>query len=581
MKRFTRLLAGMPSVADKGEDLGSDAVRSALPMLVEELSDGIAIARRSAGNAPLLYVNRAFERLTGYGRHEVLGKDCRYLQGSERNQPEVARIRAAIDAAEPVDVTLRNFRKDGLAFWNSLSLRPITGGRAPLYLGILRDVSDIRQTEIALERAANLDVATGCLNRQSFVVAAEARFAARAGPVLIMKLDVIGFHDINAGYGFEVGDALLLGTGGRLRETGAVLVARIGANEFTLAFEISDEADAPEIVTRVSTVLSQAFVVAGANVSLRFAIGYAVGEPGGNVISLIRNAGTALRAAKSDPLTSPRRFRHADEVEARHRVRMTNELQVAIRNDELVHHFQPQVDLATGDWVGAEALIRWDHPLFGCQPPGRFIETAERSGLLLDIGEKALTTVAAFARRVNRGRDRPLRFSVNVSATEFLYRDMSAILDRVLRLTGADPAWLTLEITESLFLNDTRGVVENFRRLRDLGVGLSVDDFGTGYSSLRSLEKFPVTEIKIDRSFVRELAASHSKMVIVQAIIDLGRSLDLAVVAEGIETEAERALLADMGCLIGQGYLFGRPTDGESFVERLVEPAPLHCSGAR
>ena len=558
---------------------GSDAVlRSILPNLVEEMPDGVAIAHVSAQNGHLIYVNKAFERLTGYEWHEALGKDCRYLQGNERNQPEVARIRAAITAAEPADVTLRNYRKDGSAFWNSLSLRPIAVGGELLYLGILRDVSAVRQTEIALNRAANLDVATGCLNRQSFVVALEGRLATHTGPALIVKLDVIGFHDINAGYGFDVGDALLFETGRRLRETGAALVARMGANEFALAFELPDEASERPVVTRVSAALSADFVVPGASVSLRFAIGYAVRELGGSAISVIRNAGTALQAAKSDPLSGPRRFHRADEEEARRRVRLTHELKAAIANDEFVHHFQPQIDLSTGAWVGAEALIRWNHPLFGSQPPGRFIEAAERTGLLLDLGERGLAAVAAFARRVNEHRERPLRFSVNVSATEFLHRDMSEILDRVIRQTGAEPAWLTLEITESMFLNDTPGVLEAFRRLRDLGIGLAIDDFGTGYSSLRLLETFPVTEIKIDRSFVGELVASPSKTVIARAIIDLGRALGLAVVAEGVETEAQRALLAGMGCPIGQGYLFGRPTDGESFMASLCRISNPSCN---
>jgi EAL domain-containing protein (putative c-di-GMP-specific phosphodiesterase class I) len=163
-----------------------------------------------------------------------------------------------------------------------------------------------------------------------------------------------------------------------------------------------------------------------------------------------------------------------------------------------------------------------------------------------------------------------LRFSVNVSATEFLHRDMAEVLDRAMRQTGAEPAWLTLEITESMLLNDTPGVIDAFHRLRDLGVGLSVDDFGTGYSSLRLLETFPVTEIKIDRSFVGELASSPSKMVIVRAIVDLGRALGLAVVAEGVETEPQRGLLAGMGCPIGQGHLFGRPVDGDSFAASLA-----------
>jgi PAS domain S-box-containing protein/diguanylate cyclase (GGDEF)-like protein len=551
--------------------LGSDVLRSSFPNLLEELPDGIAIARVSAGSAPLLYVNKAFERLTGYARHEALGKDCCYLLADERELLKVAYIREAMKAAEPVDVTLRSYRKDRSAFWNRLSLKPIAVGGELLYLGILRDMSAVLRTEIALERAANIDVATGCLNRQSFIVAVDQRFSTHAGLALIVKVDVVGFHDVNAGYGFDVGDSLLHETGRRLGQTGAALVGRMGANEFALAFELPDEAGSQKIAAHVSAALSPDFIVPGANISLRFAIGYAVGELGGNTISLLRNAGTALRAAKADPFSGPRGFRLTDSEEACKRVRMTRELKVAIANNEFVHHFQPQIDLVTGEWVGAEALIRWNHPLFGSQPPGRFIEAAERTGLLLDLGERGLASVAAFARRVNEHRDRPLRFSVNVSATEFLHRDMAEILDRVLRQTDAQANWLTLEITESMLLDNTPHVLEAFHRLRELGVGLSLDDFGTGYSSLRLLETFPVTEIKIDRGFVGDLAASPSKTVIVRAITDLGRALGLAVVAEGVETEAQRILLAGMGCPIGQGYLFGVPADGESFALALSQ----------
>lgn len=543
--------------------------------MVEDLPDGLAIARVVGDSNPLLYVNAAFERLTGYGRGEVLGKDCRYLQGSERSQAEVARIRAAIKAAEPVDVTLRNYRKDGSPFWNSLSLRPIVADGELYYFGILRDVSAVRLTEMALDRAANLDASTGCLNRQSFMVAAEERIGRHDGPSLVVKLDVIGFHDVNTGYGYDVGDALLFEAGRRLREAGATLVARLGANEFALVFELPDEASPQELVDSVLASLTPDFVVTGASVSLRFAIGYAVGDSRSNAVSLVRNAGAALQAAKSDPLSGPRRFRETDEGEARQRVRMTRELKVALVNDEFVHHFQAQIDLRTGEQVGAEALIRWNHPLFGSQLPGRFIEAAERSGLILDLGERGLAAVAAFAGRINLNRERPLRFSVNVSATEFLHRDMAETLERVLRQTGTEPAWLTLELTESVLLNDSPGVLDAFRRLRDLGVGLSVDDFGTGYSSLRLLETFPVTEIKIDRTFVGELGSSPSKRIIVQAVVELGRALGLTVVAEGIETEAQRGLLAQMGCPIGQGYLFGRPCDGDSFEANLRRSSSL------
>lgn len=556
--------------ADNGP-LSADAVRSILPTLVEEMTDGIAIAKRLGANSPLLYVNRAFEHLTGYSRTEVIGKDCRYLQGNEREQPEIARIRAAIGAAEPVDETLQNYRKDGSAFWNSLSLRPAWVGDELFYVGILRDVSALRQAHIALDRVANLDGTTGCLNRQSFIQAAEGRFATNAETILlVVKLDVVSFHDLNTGYGFDVGDALLCETGRRLRDMGAALVGRMGANEFALAFELQDEPSADPTVKLVSASLAADFVVAGASVSLRFSIGYAVGRPVGSAISLIRNAGTALRAAKSDPLGGPRRFRESDHEQASRRVRMTRELKVAVANDEFVYHFQPQVDLITGEWLGAEALIRWNHPLFGSQLPGGFIETAERSGLLLDLTERSLTTVATFARRINAHRDKALRFSVNVSAGEFLQHDMAEMLNRVLDLTGAEPEWLTLEITESMFFSDTPGVMDAFQQLRQIGVGLSVDDFGTGYSNLRSLETFPVTEIKIDRTFVSELATRPARRVIVRAVIELGRALGLTVVAEGVETEVQRATLGEMGCRVGQGYLFGIPTDAESFTINLA-----------
>ncbi|ADY67319.1 response regulator receiver modulated diguanylate cyclase/phosphodiesterase [Agrobacterium tumefaciens] len=566
----SHLMQPAPVMSDNAL-LISDAIRPILATLVEELTDGIAIAQRLGANSPLLYVNKAFEHLTGYPRNEVVGKDCRYLQGNERDQQEVVHIRAAIEAAEPLDSTLRNYRKDGSAFWNSLSLRPAWVGEELFYVGILRDVSAIRQAHTALDRVANLDATTGCLNRQAFILATEERFAtnAKATP-LVVKLDVIGFHDFNTGYGFEVGDALLYETGRRLRDVGAAQVGRMGANEFALAFELTDGSSADTIVAAVSASLAADFVVPGASVSLRFAIGYAVGQPRARPISLIRNAGIALWAAKSAPLGGPRRFRDSDHEQASRRVRMTRELKVAVANDEFVYHFQRQVDLPTGEWVGAEALIRWNHPLFGSQLPGSFVETAERSGLLLDLTERSLTTVAAYARRINAHRDKALRFAVNVSAGEFLQHDMAEMLDRVLCLTKADPAWLTLEITESMFLSDTPGVMDAFQRLRQSGVGLSVDDFGTGYSNLRSLETFPVTEIKIDRTFISELATRPSRRVIVQAVIDLGRALGLTVVAEGVETEAQRKMLREMGCPVGQGYLFGRPIDAEVFAASLA-----------
>ena len=244
---------------------------------------------------------------------------------------------------------------------------------------------------------------------------------------------------------------------------------------------------------------------------------------------------------------------------------MTAELQRALSTDAFVYHYQPQVDLSDGRIVGAEALVRWQHALFGLQPPGRFVSLAEETGLILDIGASGLRKVAGFAVDLNRGRADPLTFSFNVSLIELTHRDMVSCVRDVLDETGADPAWLTLELTESLLADDSPEMLGIFHRLRALGIGLSIDDFGTGYSSLRYLEKFPLTEIKIDRSFVSGLPHSAAKRVIVEAVIKLGSELGLRVVGEGVEQQAERDMLASMGCTIAQGYFLTEPLPGDEF----------------
>ena len=225
-------------------------------------------------------------------------------------------------------------------------------------------------------------------------------------------------------------------------------------------------------------------------------------------MTLLRQSGAALADSKTSPLLHPREFAAAREAKANHRVRMTAELQRAILAKELVYYYQPQVDLVSGKIVGAEALIRWQHALFGLQPPGRFIGLAEETGLIVDISTSGLWDVAHFATELNRDRPEPICLSFNVSSIELTHGDMVTLVCRILNETGADPAWLTLELTESLLTDDSPEMLTIFHRLRDIGIGLSIDDFGTGYSSLRCIERFPLTEIKIDRSFVSGLTES-------------------------------------------------------------------------
>ena len=217
-------------------------------------------------------------------------------------------------------------------------------------------------------------------------------------------------------------------------------------------------------------------------------------------------------------------------------------------------YYQPKVVLETGQIIGAEALIRWQHPTFGLQRPDLFIPIAEETGLIVDIGTSALRKTMLLACRINADRSGPLRFSVNVSFVQFLHRDMLRLMETLLEETGADPHWITLELTESVFAEVTPELLSMFHRMRAKGIGLAIDDFGTGYSSLRYLETFPLSEIKLDRSFVSGLRESCFKETIVDAVVKVGNALTADVTAEGVETASELSSLRGLGCPLGQGF---------------------------
>jgi EAL domain-containing protein (putative c-di-GMP-specific phosphodiesterase class I) len=303
----------------------------------------------------------------------------------------------------------------------------------------------------------------------------------------------------------------------------------------------------------------------GAAIEVRFSTGFVIGQAGVNAISLLRQAGTALHRSRGTQLREVKEFDAADHRRSVQRQRMTNELQQAVANREFLFHYQPRVDLCTGAIVGAEALLRWNHSVFGLQRPDRFIELAEDTGLILDIGHWGRCEVARFAAELNRERETPLRFSVNVAAIELTHRDIVASIQDAVKQSGADPAWLILEITERMLTEETPKLMAMFDQLRELKVGLSVDDFGVGYSSFRYVDLYPLTEIKIDRGLVGALSQSAAKRIIIAAVIEIGRELGLDIVAEGIETEAQREALRGMNCPFGQGHLFGPPVEGEVF----------------
>jgi PAS domain S-box-containing protein len=511
---------------------------------------------------PIVQVNPAFEAITGYAAAEAIGKNCHYLQGSDRLQPEIAEVRAALTEGRAASVTLRNYRRDDTMFRNALRLAPLRddAGKVTHFIGLIRDVT----------HAAGIDRLTGLLDRYGLLDRLAAINAWATSAWLMVIFDILRFNDVNSGFGYDIGDALLLSAAARLATLPATAVSRVGTNAFALAFELDDPGRAGRVVDDVLELLKPRFVLPGASLAVQFAAGFAVGSPGGEPLQLVRQAGAALQRSKANPTHRPHAFAVADERDARNRIRLASELQTAVSNQELLFHYQPQFDLGSGHLVGVEALMRWNHGAFGLQAPSRFIGIAEETGAILEIGAWGLRTLAAYAAKINQGRPAPIRFAFNVSFLEFTQRDMVAFVQQALDETGCRADWLTLELTESLMAGESEDICRVFGNLRRAGIGISIDDFGTGYSSLRYLEGFPLSEIKVDRSFVHDIARSAAKRVIVESVVKLGTALDIRVVAEGIETEAERDIVRALGCSIGQGYLFAKPME-ESRLHRLLD----------
>jgi PAS domain S-box-containing protein/diguanylate cyclase (GGDEF)-like protein len=535
---------------------------------MDSSTEGIAIADASFADLPIIYVNRAFQEITGYTADELIGRNCRFLQAHDRKQPELDAIRAAIRNRKPVSVVLRNYTKAGALFWNDLRLAPVfdEAGNVTHFICVMRDVTQMRDITSTLEQMAHNDPVTGLLNRDGFRVALKKILSdEQRGQVAVIKLNIEEFHEINTTFGYKAGDALLAEIARRLTKIDGCVAARTYADNFVLAVPNGAEGDSDRIIERVQADLGAIFLVPGASLRVFFFCGYTAGSSAAGAGQLMREAAAALHEARSNRGRIAYKYNTKLDREISRRVRVTGDLQQAVANGDFILHYQPKVELRSGTVIGGEALIRWQHPTFGLQMPGRFIPAAEHTGLIVPIGEWALREAARFAVAVGQHGTANCRLAVNVSQMQFRQTDLPRLVESVLAETGVAPETITLELTESLFIDESPALLGALRRLREIGVGLSIDDFGTGFSSLRYLGSFPVTEIKIDRVFIKDMQTSRQKRAVVETVIRLGDEIGVNVVAEGIETEAERQMLIDLGCGYGQGYYFSIPLAADDF----------------
>jgi diguanylate cyclase (GGDEF)-like protein/PAS domain S-box-containing protein len=582
---LTALLGGMMLLISGERVLIQAQVKDATARLREREARLQAILDKAAdailtisSDGTLVSANGAAGRLFGYAPEQMPGLRLEHLLPVAEGDSAAGLLRS-IASGVTHEHEATGWRSDGSSFPLAVSVSEVELPDEHLFVAILHDLTEQQRAQERIYRLAHHDPLTGLDNRLSLnlrldQLLAQARRSQAAGAVMFIDLD--HFKKINDTHGHQVGDLLLIGVAGRLRELLREVdtIARLGGDEFIILAGNNVTPDsASQVAVRIVEALSTPFVLQGKTIHSGASVGVAMFPSDGvDGPTLLRHADTAMYAAKSQGRGNFQFFAPAMNAATHERLLLESRLWQALEQNEFELYLQAQVELEHGSVIGAEALLRWHHPELGMVGPDRFIPIAEESGLILPLGEWVLKRAV---QRLQQWRDSGLghlRLAVNLSARQCHGGALLPLLDRLLAESGIDPALLELEITESAAMQDPERSRKLLRELRSRGLKVAIDDFGTGYSSLSYLKLFELDRIKIDRGFVKDIETDPNDAVIVAATIALAHSLGLSVVAEGVETAAQRAFLRSKGCEEAQGYLFARPVPVAEF-EALVAQA--------
>ncbi len=531
----------------------------------------------------ILRVNRAFCELTGYSEDEVIGQTPRFLQSGRHNLDFYVAMWASIHATGHWRGEIWNRRKNGEVYPELLSISAIKDetGQVTHYVALFSDISQIKSSEQQVHFLAYYDALTRLPNRMLLAQQAELALevATRHGSGLaILFIDLDRFREVNDALGHTEGDALLIRVAERFQQyTRATdTVCRLGSDKFALLLPGADQRSALHVAEKILMAFRQPFLLGGHQLRVTVSIGIALHPHDGQTVAeLLKNADAALYQAKQDGRNTLAFYSLEMNVATFDRLMMESELRNAIAVGQLRAHYQAKIDLRNGQMVGAEALVRWRHPLRGLVPPGQFIPLAEASDLIVELGDWMLEEVC---QQLATWRDAGLpllTIAVNLAARHFRTPGLAARIQTLLLAYDLPASALELELTESTLLETRSQVTETLLALEQLGIGLAIDDFGTGYSSLSYLKRLPITALKIDQSFIRDLSSDPDDRILAATIINLGHSLQLKVVAEGVETDEQRRILLEQGCDMAQGYFFGRPLPAEQFAARIVSKPDL------
>jgi len=566
-----RLVRGSVTVIE--ERLQAEDRRRLTAKLFENTSEAVII---TDAQQRIIEVNDAFSRVSGYEAQEVIGLPQReFLFGPQKEDTD-EEIWRKVSADGRWKGEICGRRKNGELYpkWLTVSQVHSREGDVTHYLGQFTDITEAKAKEERLIELATVDHLTGLYNRSSLLQILKQAIADSGRTeqdFAVLFIDLDGFKRINDSLGHDVGDQVLRAVAERLQQNSrsSDLVARLGGDEFTvLVKEPHNGVDQARLAQKMLTALAEPYQLEDNLLHLTASIGISrYPEDGAECKELLRNADMAMYRAKSSGRNSYQFYTIEMKAQVQRQLNLENELRGALSRDEFRLHYQPQIDLQSGRLIGVEALIRWQHPAQGLVFPGYFIDVAEQSGLISDIGNWVLHEACRQARAWQREEELSLPVAVNLSARQFQNPEM--LLEQVnsaLSTSGLSASLLELEITESMLMQNVHEALDTLATLREAGIKIAIDDFGTGYSSLAYLKLFAADKLKIDRAFVRDLEHDQDDAAIVRATVALAHSLSLKVIAEGVENEAQKSYLSGLGCDQMQGFLLAKPLPPEELI---------------
>ena len=534
-----------------------------------------------------LSINRALAQMYGYDSPE------QFLAGVPNlvdqlfvNRERMKELKRRLDAEGVVrSAELEAYDKDRTKKWVLVNLRAVRGadGNILLYEGTVEDVTDRKVAEERVQFLAYYDALTGLHNRaflRQVLAKALASTRRQDQKTAVLFLDLDRFKIINDSLGHSFGDLLLQQVAERLKRCVREedTVARVGGDEFLIVLAaLESVTEATIAADRILNGIAAEFLIEDQRLNVTCSIGVSIfPEHGMDGETLIKNADAAMYCAKEKGRNTFQFFTEDMNIQVVERLTLENSLRLALERKELFLVYQPQMEIASGMIVGVEALLRWQHPERGLVPPDKFIRVAESSGLIMPIGEWVLREACSQVREWQDAGLLVVPVAVNVSAVQFRQGDFLTVIKKILSETGLSPEYLELELTESTLLSNVNVIFPMLEELRTMGLKLAIDDFGTGYSSLSYLRQFPVSKLKIDRSFVQDVVLNSDDAAITAAIISMAKGLNLKVIAEGVETGAQMAFLRAHQCDQIQGYYFSRPLTADKIAEKLAEQFGSH-----